>query len=203
MVTQAALDWLQATVNATLALDPEADQKLAQMSGRVIRIHIKLIERDLFLFPREHGMDIRAECDTEADATISGTPIALFKMGLSKEVTPMLLKGDVSIEGDSQLGRDFKKLLASLDIDWEELASRMLGDAPAHHLFRTLSKIHSWGKTSVQSVIEDSTEYVQEESRDVVPAAELENFYRQVDQLRDDVARLEKELAQMNTPSAN
>ena len=111
----------------------------------------------------------------------------------------MLLKGDVSIEGNTQLGREFKKMLASLDIDWEELASRMLGDAPAHHLFKTLRSIHGWGRKSVESVMQDTSEYLQEESRDVVSAAELEKFYQQVDELRDAVARIEKEY-QMPTP---
>lgn len=202
MITKTALDWLQSTINATLALDPEVQQTLASMSGRVIRIHMKLIERDLYMFPRDNGLDISAHYEGEADTTISGTPLALLKMGLSKQVAPMMLKGDVSIEGNTQLGREFKKMLASLDIDWEELASRMLGDAPAHHLFRTLRSIHGWGKKTVESVMLDTSEYVQEESRDVVSAAELESFYKQVDQLRDAVARIEKEFDQMHTPPA-
>ena len=202
-MTKTALDWLQATINATLALDPECQQGMAKMSGSVIRVHLKLIERDLYVFPRENGVDIRAEYDAEADTTISGTPLALLKMGLSKQVAPMLLKGDVSIEGNTALGREFKKLLASLDIDWEELASRMLGDAPAHHLFKTLNTIHQWSRASINSVVQDTTEYLQEESRDLVSPAELEQFNKQVDELRDAVARIEKDISDMTTPRAS
>jgi ubiquinone biosynthesis protein UbiJ len=203
MAASTATEWLQSAINAALTLDPEVNAKLAQMSGSVIRVKLKLIERELYLFPRDNGIDISSEYDGEPDTTISGTPLALLKMGLSKQVAPMLLKGDVSIEGNAALGREFKKLLASMDIDWEEIASRMVGDMPAHHVFKALRRLHGWSRKSVQSVIRDTSEYVQEESRDVVSAAELEAFYKQVDELRDAVARIEKDIQKINTSSAS
>jgi len=202
MISKAASDWLQTAINAGLALDPEIKDKLRPMAGRVIRIRLKLVERDLYLFPNEDGIDIKADYDGEADATLSGTPLALLKMGLSKQTAPLLLKGEVSIEGDTHLGREFKKVLASLDIDWEELAAKMIGDAPAHQLFKTLSGIQSWSKKSARSVADDVSEYLQEESRDVVSGPELNHFYQQVDELRDAVARMEKTIAQLSPDHA-
>lgn len=193
-----ASDWLQSAINAALALDPEMSEKLASMSGRVIRIHLKLIERDLYLLPDADGIEVRAQYETEVDTTISGTPLALLKMGLSQQTAPLLLKGEVSIEGNTQLGREFKKVLASLDIDWEELAARMIGDAPAHHVFKTLNTIHRWGRQSLRSLSDDVSEYLQEESRDVVSGAELNHFNQQVDELRDAVARIEQQLAKLD-----
>ena len=203
MISKAASDWLQTAINAGLALDPEIKQKLTPMAGRVIRIRLRLIERELFLFPNEDGIDIEPDYDGEADTTLSGTPLALLKMGLSKQTAPLLLKGEVSIEGDTHLGREFKKVLASLDIDWEELAAKMIGDAPAHQLFKTLNSMRRWGTQSARSVADDVSEYLQEESRDVVSGAELNHFYQQVDELRDAVARIEKTIAQLSPGSAS
>jgi ubiquinone biosynthesis protein UbiJ len=194
-----AVDWLQAAINAGLALDPEMQDKLRPMTGRVICIRIKLIERELFLFPHEQGITVETQYDGTADTTLTGTPMALLKMGLSKQTAPMLLKGEISIEGDTHLGREFKKVLASLDIDWEELAAKWIGDAPAHQLFKTLSSIQGWGKKSARSVADDVSEYLQEESRDVVSGAELNYFYQQVDDLRDAVARIEKDISQLTS----
>ncbi len=190
-------DWLQAAINAALALDPEIHQKIAAMNGRVICIHLKLIEQDLFLLPSAEGIDVSTQYQAEADTTISGTPLALLKMGLSKQIAPLLLKGEISIEGDTQLGRAFKKVLASLNIDWEELAARMVGDAPAHHIFNTLHIMHRWSRQSLRAVADDVSEYLQEESRDVVSGAELNQFNRQVDALRDAVARIEQRAEQL------
>ena len=203
MISKAASDWCQTAINAGLALDPEIKNKLKPMAGRVIRIRLKLVERDLYLFPNEDGIDIKADYDGEADATLSGTPLALLKMGLSKQTAPLLLKGEVSIEGDTHLGREFKKVLASLDIDWEELAAKMMGDAPAHQLFKTLNSMRRWGTRSARSVADDVSEYLQEESRDVVSGPELNHFYQQVDELRDAVARIEKTIAQLSPGSAS
>ena len=201
MWAQATSDWLQSVINAGLALDPESHARLAPMAGRVICIRMTLIERDLYLFPHEHGIDIKAQYDGEADTTISGTPLALLKMGLSRQTAPMMLKGEISIEGDTHLGREFKKVLASLDIDWEELAAKLVGDAPAHQLFKTLQSVHAWGKKSLASVTQDTSEYLQEESRDLVSAAELDYFYQQVDELRDDLAHIEQSLQQADAGS--
>jgi len=173
------------------------------MTGRVICIKLKLIERELYLFPHEQGIDIETQYHGEPDTTLSGTPMALLKMGLSKQTAPLLLKGEINIEGDTRLGREFKKVLASLDLDWEELAAKWIGDAPAHQLFRALGSLQGWGKKSARAVADDVSEYLQEESRDVVSGAELNYFNQQVDELRDAVARIEKDITQLvSNPAA-
>lgn len=198
MLAKITSDWLQAAFNAGLALDPEIHARLKPMAGRVICIRLKLLERDLYLFPHEQGIDIRADYAGEVDTILAGTPLALLKMGLSKQTAPLLLKGEISIEGDTQLGREFKKVLASLNIDWEEVAAKLLGDVSAHQLFKTLHSIHAWGKKALHSIAENTSEYLQEESRDVVSGAELEYFYQQVDELRDAIAGIEKSIQELD-----
>ena len=47
------------------------------------------------------------------------------------------------------------------------------------------------------NLAETAAEYVTEESRDVVPRAELEAFHDDVDALRDDVERIAAKLARL------
>ena len=185
---------LQAALNRALALDPELPSRLRAFEGKVIALEFSGINQTLYLLPHEGGLDVKCQIDGAPDATLRGSPIAMCKMGLSRDVAPLLLKGEVEIIGDMRLGRAFKAMLAEMDIDWEEQLSHITGDALAHELVRQGKKFLQWGKTSGESLALDVSEYLQEESRDVVTAAELQQFYDEVDELRADVERLAAKL---------
>lgn len=191
---QASLSGLESAINRYLALDPEVAEKLAALEGKVIAVEITGLNRTLYFLPHQAGMDVTDYYEEQADTTLKGSPIALLKMSLSKDVAPLMLKGEVEIEGDVRLGRNFKKILSGMDIDWEEYIARMIGDAPAHHLANLTKKIFSWGRQASEDIAADVSEYLQEESRDVVSKAELEIFYEDVDTLRNRVDRFQARL---------
>ena len=190
--------WLDAMVNRYLLLDPEIAQKISTFEGRVIAIELQGINKKFYLFPQSVSQNacikLSEHYEGEPDTVIKGTPAALFKMGIASDVAPMMLKGEVEISGDMRLGREFKKLLAEMDVDWEEKLSSLIGDAPAHQLTRIAKQFTHWAGKAKQSIVADISEYLQEESRDVVAGAELEIFYEDVDELRDDVDRLQARL---------
>ncbi|MDH5710809.1 MAG: SCP2 sterol-binding domain-containing protein [Gammaproteobacteria bacterium] len=188
---QASIGALESAINHYLSLDPEVAEKLSGLEGKVIAIEITGLNKTLYFFPHQAGMDISDEYDNEADTTLKGTPLALLKMSLSKDVVPMMLKGEVEIQGDVRLGRNFKKILSEMEIDWEEHIARIIGDAPAHQLLNLTKKVLSLGKQAGNDVAMDVSEYLQEESRDVVSKPELEMFYDQVDALRNRLDRFQ------------
>jgi ubiquinone biosynthesis protein UbiJ len=81
-----------------------------------------------------------------------------------------------------------------MDIDWSEPLAGLVGDGLAYQLQQTGSKLGRWGKQSVRSVSASFSEYLQEESRDVVTETELEIFNEDVDRLRNDVDRLQAKI---------
>ncbi len=187
--------WLDAMLNRYLSLDPEMAKKMSVFEGRVIAIELTGINKKFYVFPQN---DTEGACiklseyyEGEPDAVIKGTPAALFKMGVTSDVAPMMLKGEVEIVGDMRLGREFKKLLAEMEVDWEDHLASLIGDAPAHQLVRVAKQFSRWTNSARQSIATDISEYLQEESRDVVAGAELEMFYDDVDELRNGVDRLQ------------
>ena len=187
--------WLDAMINRYLLLDPEIAQKISAFEGRVIAIELVGLNKKFYLLPQGSAEDtcikLSEHYEGEPDTVLKGTPVALFKMGIASDVAPMMLKGEVEISGDMRLGREFKKLLAEMDVDWEESLASLIGDAPAHQLTRVAKQFTRWAGKAKQSIVADISEYLQEESRDVVAGAELEMFYQDVDELRDDVGRLQ------------
>lgn len=197
-VNETSIIWLEAMINRYLSLDPEVTEKLSELEGRVIAVEITGVDKTLYFLPHQSGMDVVEEYDAGADATLKGSLVALLKMTMSKDVAPLMLKGEVEIEGDVRLGRSFKKILSEMDVDWEEYMARIIGDAPAHHLANLTKKIISWGRQSSKDVALDISEYLQEESRDVVSKSELEKFYQDVDALRNQLDRFQARLNALN-----
>jgi ubiquinone biosynthesis protein UbiJ len=187
--------WLEAMINRYLSLDPEMAENISELEGKVIAINIQGIKKVFYLFPQAGHEDacikVSDYYEGEPDTILKGTPAALFKMGVADDVAPMMLKGEVEISGNVRLGREFKKLLAEMDIDWEENLATLIGDAPAHHVTQAAKRFVGWASKVKQAISADISEYLQEESRDVVPGAELEMFYEDVDELRNDVDRLQ------------
>jgi len=182
---------VETVINRYLALDPEMLDKLAPFAGKVIKLEMTGVDKNYYLLPSNRGMQVLAEYEAKPDTILRGSPISLFKMGLVTNTASMLLKGEVEISGDTRLGHQFKNVFSQMDIDWSEPLADFVGDSLAYQIQQTAGKLGRWGKQSAQSVSSSVSEYLQEESRDVVTDTELNMFFDDVDQLRNSADRLQ------------
>ena len=187
---------IETVINRYLALDPEMLDKLAQFDGKVIKLEITGINKTLYMLPNERGIQVLADYEGPVDTVLRGTPLSLFKMGLVSNAAEMLLKSEIEITGDTRLGHQFKNVFSQMDIDWSEPLASVVGDGLAYQIQQSANKFGRWGKSAAKSVSTSFSEYLQEESRDVVTDTELNIFNEAVDQLRNDVDRLH---ARINT----
>lgn len=193
-VPQILIATIENAFNRLLSLDPEAAQQLAAMEGRIICLQLEGLNIRLFIFPDAEDVMILDDFDGEADTTISGTPIALIKLGLASDSQAEMFAGDVTITGDLKLGRQFNQLFASLDLDWEEQLSKITGDMAAHTLGNISRSLFSWNNRNTNSMKMNMSEYLQEEIRYIPSQNEADGFMQDVNTLRNDVSRLEARL---------
>jgi len=185
---------VETVINRYLALDPEMLEKMDAFSGKVIKLEIIGINKALYMMPDSRGIQVSTEYEGEVDTTLRGTPISLFKMGMVSDAAKLLLKGEVEISGDTRLGHQFKNIFSQMDIDWSEPLASLVGDVFAYQVQQSGKKIGWWGKDAIKSVSRSFSEYLQEESRDVVTETELNIFNDDVDKLRDAVDRLQAKI---------
>ena len=181
---------LEITLNRYLSLDPETLSRLAGMTGKLIAVELRGVGITLYMAPHSGGIQLLREFDGSADAVISGTPLALARVGIGEE-RGLLFAGEVEIRGDVTLGQRFESVLRELDIDWEEQLSHLVGDAAAHQVGNLVRDALQWGAKSADTFGRDLTEYLQEESRQLPQRDEVNKFLAAVDVLRNDVERLE------------
>lgn len=136
--------------------------------------------------------------DTPADATVTGTPLALLAMVAPK--ANLAIRGTgIRIEGDAETAQAFRELLSHTHPDLEAEAARYLGDAPAHHALRLARNVAQFGKHVVSSFAANSAEYLTEESGQLPPRAQVEVFMDEVDRLREAVDRAEARVRLLET----
>lgn len=180
---------IEVALNRVLETDAEVRDELLTMQGKVIRLVIAGLDLTLNVIPGSDGIQVSSDEGLEPDVTIYGPPFALLKTAMSGDRSGVQ-EGEIRFEGDVYTGEKFQKVMQRLEPDWEEPLSRLIGDVAANQVGSVVRSGQSWLKGAFEHLLQDTAEYLQEESRDVPAPAEADIFYQSVDRLRDDAARL-------------
>ena len=193
---------IERLVDGALDLDPETRAALAGFSGKVVDLEIigagtlrLRIEGDgVRVGPRDSAID--------ADVSIRGAPVSLLRFALTPEREALILDDDVTLSGDIGLATRLQQVAARIDVDFEEALAQRIGDVPAHELMRALLGFRAWARDAGSSLLADVSEFVRHESAMTPLGEETERFSQQVDDLRDDVERLDARIIRLERRQA-
>lgn len=193
---------LEKALNGFVRLDPFTAQRLATLAGKVVALELNGVNVTLFLHLTANGIEVRRDATGEPDARLSGTPLAFARLSLTHD-RAVLHSGDVQIIGDTALGQQLRDILAALDIDWEEHLSKFTGDIVAHHLGNAARGAAHWARGTADALTRDTSDYLRYEKELLPDRAQVDEFLRNVDTLRDDVERLEARVQRLQKPINN
>lgn len=186
---------LDVALNQVLQLDPRATQRIHDLEGKLLALNIIGPNLTIYLLPVDGRLQVHAFAEGHVDTTISATPLGLARLALQTDANDAMFKGDVKIVGDVEFGQAIKDLLGNIDIDWEELLSKAIGDVAAHKVGRSLRGLINWGEQSADSLQKDLAELLQHEMRVLPQRIDIEQFLDGVDSLRADFERFELRLS--------
>ena len=184
---------LEAALNRALSLDPDTREALLPLEGR--RITLALEAPALALQIRVAGERLQvgpvdsesAEPDLAVRSTLGGL-LGQLPFLRKDHAAPV---GRVRVSGDAELARRLQILADRFDPDWQQpfvaVFGEVIGVQIANAARAALRQLRDLGSNLAQN----AAEFVTEESRDVVPRAELNAFHDDVDALHDDVERLQ------------
>ena len=182
-------------LNGFVSLDGDHRRRLRGLEGRSLGIELRGPELSFVLLVEEGQFSLRAE-ETEASAWVRATPGGFLSMAASGGRSS---SADLQLDGDAESARRFQEFFGSLDPDWEEGITRMFGDVIGVQLSRFLRGGLDLAKNARESMERNISEYLREESRQLVTRAEVDQFLDSVDDLRDDVARLEARVRRLSS----
>ncbi len=178
-------------LNRAIGLDENAAGRLAAMHGKTVRLELKGLGIDLYFRGLEERLAVDADSETEADTTISGTPGALLAMAVPDWRAP---GSGVQIQGDAGAAQALEKLLRQLDPDWEALLVEHLGAIWGHQVWRLINDSFRAGRHATSTAADQAARFLREESGLLVTREEVDDFTREVDELREAADRLEARL---------
>ena len=188
MLTQS----IENLLNRNLPRSPRALELCAALAGKRVRVEAQGLGWVLLIECLSTSVRLtkNAPADQPADAEIAGTLLNLAALAGSHP-EEVIQRGDVSIRGNAEVAQQFRELAMLLKPDVEEELSRLIGDTPAHQALRFVRMATGFGRRAARTGVRNVAEYLAHESRDLVPRAEAEDFYRGVERLREDLDRLE------------
>jgi len=173
-------------VNHLLRANSWALERLAPHAGRVACFDNGPIS--VMMMVAANGEVADAAQDAVPDVTIRMTPGLMLRI-LARDA---MAWGGVKVEGNAEFAVAIHHVVSNLRWDFEEDLSRVVGDIAAHRMVTTGRKLDQWGRQSADNLARSFSEYWTEEQPLIASKHEVEAFVRDVDVLRDDVARLEK-----------
>lgn len=203
---------LETALNRAVALDPDTREALPPLDGRSIVLSLDGAESaaPLALKLQVEGSQLRVgpvDVEQTPDLAVRSTLGGMLSFGM-QALLPRLLGtrdehadavpvGRMRIEGDAELARRLQRLAERFDPDWQQPFTAMFGDVLGVQIANGVAAALRQARVSGRKLAETTAEYLTEESRDVVPRAELNAFYDDVDTLRDDAERLAARVARL------
>ncbi len=189
--------------NHYLALDPESSAALGALSDKLLCFDITAPELRVYVSPRARVVDLLAQTALEPDCTVRASLPALLAMMRSDDPAQSIASGAVVIEGDSRIAQQFSDILKRVELDWDEVASRLVGDFAAHKLGSVARGVLGWARQTGGALQQDVSEYLKEESGLLPERIEIEHFIAEVDRFRSDVDRLEARIRRLERRSTS
>ena len=181
-------------INHLLEQNPGAPEGLARHAGKTVRLDGGLFTLDVAISADGAFID---SARPAPDATIRLDPRLLLGLPLNGRAAFKALDS----EGDASLLAELNRIFQTLRWDSEADLAPLLGDMAAHRLATGAHALRHWAKESRTAAAATVTEYLTEEQPLLANRPQAEQFYRDVDALRDDAARLEARLKRLEQGS--
>lgn len=205
---------IESVLNQTLKWSSNSESLLAPLVDKSCIIYIQEIENALIFSFSEKAIAVCADVDKlydhipdeEGDTSlqsnecwISVSIFALDKLKQNSQMTKLIKAGKLDFSGDLNILQSLSRLFTKIDIDFEEILSKFIGDAPAYQANITGNKIAATVAAQMKSFIHTFADAALDEKPIAVRPIMLLNFSDEVNQLRADADRLEAKFEQLET----
>jgi ubiquinone biosynthesis protein UbiJ len=197
-VITAALMAAEGAINRGLELDPASARDLADLSGTILAIECWAPVLEVFAVVEPEGrLHLTSYCEQPCSVRVRGGLSDFLALTTADDPAVTLINSDLEIIGNSAQLIALQTLVGNMQPDWEAPLVEVLGDVAGHQLANLLRQVFSWGQNSSKSLRRQLSEFILEEGRLSPPAAELENFYQEIDSLVLKTDRIESRLKRL------
>jgi ubiquinone biosynthesis protein UbiJ len=187
---------LQGAIRRALEFDPDSRARIRALHGRKVEVSLTGVQQTVYVAIHQEEVLLSMADSGQPDLRLEGSPIAFARYVMAPDKVEITDSG-IKIEGDVALAQRFVGLLREVDIDWEEWASRYLGDVAAYRAGRIARGFFEWARGSERQARGDVKEYLQEEARLLAPRERVKRLMSDIDDIRSDVERLSQRVQRL------
>jgi len=190
---------LERIINKALAMDEQTREALLKFAGSVIAVVLLNTRQTFYIQITQSGIVMDLPESSDADVTIRGTPTQLLAYLMAMQRDEPGKAGTIEITGNIALAQKLIGIVKNIEPDWEDKLSAWTGDSIAHTGGNLLRKTVNLAGHAGVTLRQNISEYLRYESGIVADHAEVNEFIRSVDTLRNDVERLKLRLARLQS----
>jgi ubiquinone biosynthesis protein UbiJ len=189
----AILDAIETRINERIALSSTATAMLADLTGKSLAVSISGPGIRVVTKAGVRELQIYTDENKEVDAEISGSPFSLMQL-LGDDPEAVIRSRQVDISGDTDVIEAFQDLFEFAKPELEEELSQVIGDSAARQVTLVANDLKSWMGGLRKTFGRSTADYLKEESQQLPAVAEINEFYKEVDELTEAVDRAEARL---------
>jgi len=190
--TTAVTTTLENGINTALKYDPATQAKLTNLCGNILKLECTDPVFELYFIITDTQIKVQSVCESNADVSIIGSATDFLSM--LGDSPHSFADSDISIAGKVSVLNQIKIILMALEIDWEEIFSDVVGVLPANALAQMARMFWRWLRQRENECRKNLPEYLSEEIQVIPSRAEMEIFYREVDDMKAAVCRADAKL---------
>jgi ubiquinone biosynthesis protein UbiJ len=185
------------TLNHLLSRSPWPRERLMSFADRHVRLQLPIGALDFSFDDAGYAASLaRTAGEPALTLTLSPSAAAAIADGVDGVMR------EVQIEGNADLAEELGFVLRNLRWDAEEDLSRFVGDAAAHRIYGTATSALAWHADTLRRAATNLRDFLVAEAPTVVDHSSMESWLAEVAEVRDDLARLEKRLARLESRTA-
>ena len=193
---------LAALLNRQIRAKTPARELCSELEDRVFAIRVRDTSLAMYIVVGDGEIVLASQYGDDPDVVVAGSLLSLARLA-GPNGDAAIRDGAIELSGDAGIAQRFQKLLRYGRPDFEEELSGAVGDVVAHTVGGIARGVARWGRAARSTMRQNVSEYLQEESRAVPSRYETEALRRNVESLRDDVARFEARLNRLAAAYGN
>lgn len=189
---------LETLFNKLISHTAYSETYLRKLDNKTLKVNIQKLDFSLCFIFSAKRLEILGDYEGKTDCSVTLAPNLLFKMPKKSELSQFINDQSIQLQGDLQVLQDFVALLEFVEKDPAEFLSPYVGDVVAQGTINFLNKL----KQILQFQLSQSQQFwgerLTEEWQLLSPRLAMENFYVEVEKLKQDTEKLEQKIQQLS-----
>lgn len=185
---------VESVVNKTLRLDPVTLKRLGKHHGSVLQVECLEPGFTSWLWIESDGIRLAGYHEGDVDAMVKGSLVSFMELAGRRFATFEDVAGLVT-EGDKALIADLGEIHNGMELDWEGLVCRYLGDVAGHAVSEGVRHVSDGFQQLFQRSARQLPDYLQEELQVLPARTDMEFAQSEAKALQDRTDELAKRIS--------